>query len=207
MVSPSPAIALTSFAARNWEPGEGGTRVTGISRDALVDACNGAVAEGAELVAGYAPFCKHLFLLNNSPTTCGFAPITDDNRVMLRSGYAARREGELPVLERWFEGVAPPVAAYLDVILYSHAQLVIEAQAFPDEVPDCDWGIVSVMGTLTPEEPPMPPITQLRNALGPDEGGSGVAIDPAAYARAARFWHTHAAVRKPRGLLTLQPSF
>ncbi len=201
MVSPSPAIALTPFAARNWEPGESGTRIKGISQKALVDACNSAIAGGAELVAGYAPFCKHLFLQNDTPTACGFAPITDENRPMLHSGYAARRKGELPVLERWFEGVKPPVAAYLDVILYSHAQLLVEAEAFPEDVPVCDWGIVSIMGTLTPEEPPMPPITQLRNALGPEEGGSGVAIDRAAYARAAGFWNDHAAVRKPRGLI------
>ena len=188
-------VALTPFARRNWEPGASGTRIEGIAPEALVTACNDALAGGAALVDGYAPFCKHLFLPNTSPTRCGFAPITDSNRVRLVSGYEARREGELAVLGRWFEGVEAPVATWLDVILYSHAQLIREAQDFPEEVPDCDWGIVSILGTLAPEEPPMPPITQLRNALGPAEGGSGVPVDPAAYARAVAFWEAHAAVR------------
>jgi len=193
----APPVALTPFARRNWEPGASGTRITGIVPGDLMDACNAALAGGAALVDGYAPFCKHLFIANTSPTRCGFAPITDNNRARLCSGYEARREGELPVLGRWFEGVEAPVAAWLDVILYSHDQLLREAEEFDEEVPACDWGIVSVLGTLTDEEPPMPPITQLRNALGPAEGGSGVAIDRDAYARAVAFWQEHAPVRVP----------
>ena len=187
-------IEITDFALRNWEPGASGTRVEGILPDALVAACN--AAQGP-LVDGYAPFCKHLFLPNDTPTRCGFAPITDANRHLLRSGYRARREGERAVLERWFEGMDAPQAKWLDVILYSHAQLVAEAADFPEEqpVPDCDWGIVSIIGTLEAAEPPMPPITQLRNALGREEGGSGRPIDAAAYDRAVAFWETHAAVR------------
>lgn len=188
-------IALTSFALRNWEPKASGTRIEGISPETLVAQCNAAMQEGAALVDGYAPFCKHLFLPNTSPTRCGFAPITAANRDRLVSGYEARREGELAVLGRWFEGVEAPVARWLDVILYSHAQMMREAADFPDDVPECDWGIVSILGTLERAEPPMPPITQLRNALGPAEGGSGVAIDRDAYARAVAFWEAHAAVR------------
>ena len=192
-------IALTDFARRNWEPGStSSTRIEGLSQDELVAHCNQAVAAGAELVPGYAPFCKHLFLVNKSPTRGGFAEITDQNRHLLQSGYRARREGELAVLERWFEGLEAPVAAYLDVILYSHAQLVKEAADFPDQeagVPDCDWGIVSIIGTLEPIEPPMPPITQLRNALGTAEGGSGAPIDTTKYAAAVAFWDRHAAVK------------
>jgi len=196
MTQTAAPIALTSFARRNWEPGASGTRIVGIEPDALVALCNEAVSGGVPLVDGYAPFCKHLFLENPSQTRCGFAPITDENRALLRSGYLARREGELAVLERWFEDIEAPVATHLDVILYSHAQLLVEAEAFPEDVPDCDWGIVSTLGVLKPEEPPMPPITQLRNALGPSEGGSGVAIDTAAYEKAVGFWENHAAVKR-----------
>lgn len=188
-------VAITEFALRNWETGASGTRIEGISPEDLVGRCNRA---GGPLVEGYAPFCKHLFLPNDTPTRCGFAPITDDNRSLLRSGYEARREGELAVLGRWFEGLEAPRARWLDVILYSHAQMVKEAAEFPEDhpVPDCDWGIVSIIGTLVPEEPPMPPITQLRNALGRAEGGSGRPIDREAYDRAVTFWETHAAVRR-----------
>ncbi|SMX39036.1 DUF3228 family protein [Maliponia aquimaris] len=189
-------IALTDFARRNWQPGASGTRIEGLSPDALVTRCNDAVASGATLADGYAPFCKHLFLPNDSPTRCGFAPITEQNAPLLRSGYVARREGEMAVLERWIEGEAP-VARWLDVILYSHAQLVLEAADYPEDqaVPDCNWGIVSIIGTLEPSELPMPPITQWRNALGRAAGGSGQPIDPATYAQAVAFWDRHAAVR------------
>lgn len=171
--------------------------MVGLSPADLVRLCNEAVAVEAPLVAGYAPFCKHLFLENPSPTRAAFAAVTAENRHLLKSGYKARRESELAVLERWFEGFEAPRAAFLDVILYSHGQLVAEAAEGPEpeDVPDCDWGIVSIIGTLEPSEPPMPPITQLRNALGRAEGGSGVAIDRVAYLRAVDFWERHASVR------------
>jgi general stress protein 26 len=50
-------------------------------------------------------------------------PITDANRHLLRSDYEARTPDELPVLVRWFEGLEPPVAEYLIVILYDRAPL------------------------------------------------------------------------------------
>lgn len=189
-------IAITPFALRNWQPGASGTLIDGISPQDLTARCNSALVQGAPLVDGYAPFCKHIFIPNDTPTPCGFMPITQGNRHLLRSGYKARREGELAVLERWFEGIEPPRAKWFDVILYSHAQLLKEAQEFDEPIPDCDWGIVSIIGTLDPVEPPMPPITQLRNALGTAEGGSGEPIDRDAYQRAVKFWDSHAAIKQ-----------
>ncbi len=190
-------IKLTDFARRHWDESASGTKILDLSPDELVAFCNRALDAGAELVEGYAPFCRHLFLKNTTPTLCAFAPITDDNKSLLQSGYVARRDGELAVLERWFEGLEPPKAAYLDVILYSKEQLDAEAADGPDNdnPPDCEWGIVSIIGTLQAVEPPMPPITQMRNGLGRKEGGSGVPIDSKAYEAAVAFWETHAAVR------------
>jgi len=186
-------IAITDFALRNWQEGAS-TRITGLSPEDLVELCNKA---GGRLADGYAPFCKHLFLKNPSETRAAFAPITDETRPFLTSGYVARREGERAVLERWFEGLEAPRAEWLDVILYGHEQLLAEAADYPEEqpVPICDWGIVSIIGVLEPSEPPMPPITQMRNALGRAEGGSGVPIDIDAYDRAVAFWEQHAAIR------------
>ncbi|MGI9423296.1 MAG: DUF3228 family protein [Hyphomicrobiaceae bacterium] len=191
-------IALTTFAMRQWQSGASGTYIDGLTPEELVTLANQAIATGTALQPGYAPFCTHLFLRNPSATRCGFAPITEENHILLRSGYRSRRDGELAVLERWFEDLEAPTAQYLDVILYSHEQLQKEAREYPDEdkVPDCDWGIVSIIGTLSPSEPPMPPITQMRNALGTSQGGSGVPVDPDAYARAVAFWNCHASVRK-----------
>jgi hypothetical protein len=114
-------------------------------------------------------------------------PITDANRHLLRSAYEARTKQELPVLVRWFEGVEPPVANYLLPILYSREQLAKEGEPI-----DADWGVVGCLYTMEPEEIPMVPITMLRNALGVEEGGSGVPLDREAYRRAAAFWDVHA---------------
>ena len=80
----------------------------------------------------------------------------------------------------------------------SYAQLIAEAADYPDEpdVPECDWGIVSIIATLDARQPPMPPITQMRNALGRAEGGSGVPVDRAKYEEAVAFWDAQAAIRK-----------
>ena len=139
---------------------------------------------------GYAPFCKLHVHRNWTSTRCMTIPIDESNRHLLRSGYEARNTSELPVLVRWFEGVEPPVAEYLIAILYDREQMVKEGTPY-----DADWGIVGCLYTMTPEETPMTPITMLRNALGVEEGGSGVPIDREAYRRAVEFWERHASWR------------
>jgi hypothetical protein len=136
---------------------------------------------------GYAPFCKLHVHRNWTFTRCLSVPIDDGNRHLLRSGYEARNRDELPVLVRWFEGLEPPVAAFLIPILYSREQLAREGCAI-----DADWGVVGCMYTAEPIETPMAPITMMRNALGIDEGGSGVPLDRDAYLRSVAFWDTHA---------------
>jgi hypothetical protein len=136
---------------------------------------------------GYAPFCKLHVHPNWTSTRCLTVPITEANRHLLRSGYEARSREELPVLVRWFEGVAPPVAAYLLPILYSREQLAREGAPI-----DAEWGVVGCLYTAEPQEIPMAPITMLRNALGVEEGGSGVALDREAYRRSVAFWEGNA---------------
>ena len=79
------------------------------------------------------------------------------------------------------------MADYLVVILYDRAQLAKEGTPMR-----ADWGVVGCMYTAEPVETPMAPITMMRNALGVDEGGSGVPIDREAYRRAVEFWDAHA---------------
>lgn len=192
-------IGLTLYAAgRHWNPDFPGTKIVGMTTADLIALANEAIAAGTELVPGYAPFCKHLFVPNRSATRAGVARITADNAGLLRSGYQTRREGELPVLERWFEGVEAPVAAWLDLILYSREQLEAEAASRPADqrdVPDADWGIAAINAELHPVESPMPPITMLRNALGKEEGGSGVLLDHQTYLASVAFWQQHAVVQ------------
>ena len=136
---------------------------------------------------GYAPFCKLHVHRNWTSTRCLTVPVTEANRHLLRSAYEARAKEELPVLVRWFEGVQPPVADYLVVILYSRGQLAKEGSPI-----EAEWGVVGCLYAATPEEIPMAPITMMRNALGVEEGGSGVPLDRDAYRRAVEFWDNNA---------------
>jgi hypothetical protein len=193
-------ITTTRFAAgRHFNNSTfAGTRVAGITIEELEKLANDALEAGAVLVDGYAPFCKHLFIPNPGATKAGVACVTSENSHLLRTGYEARREGELPVLTRWFEGLEAPRAEWLDLILYSREQLEEEDKEKPvaeRDVPDARWGIVSINAELQPSESPMPPITMMRNALGKSEGGSGVALNREAYARSVEFWKNHASVR------------
>lgn len=46
----------------------------------------------------------------------------------------------------------------------------------PNKDIDYDFGIISVKPQDVPHETPMDPITMMRNALGKEEGGSGVKL-------------------------------
>lgn len=185
-------IALTQFARARLFPRDGRRNaIVGCSAEAFEAHLN--TQDPVKVLQGYAPFCVLHVHDNWTQTRCLTLPITLQNQHLLRSGYEARNSRELPVLNRWFEGVEPPVARYLIVILYSRAQMQKEGDAV-----DADWGVVGCLATETPEEIPMAPITMMRNALGVEEGGSGVPLDPEAYRRSVAFWDAHANWRLPR---------
>ena len=191
---------LDEFAMRQWDdPKYGGTQIKGFDKAEFVRRVHEAHADGAGLVDGYAPFCKHVFVPNFIPgTKVGSIPITPENEKHLRSGYSARSDAELAVLTRWFpaDKVELPEAAFLDVILYSREQIRIENAAMgEDSGSDAPWGIVSVKAQDVDSELPMQPITMMRNALGADEGGSGVALDAAKYRESVAYWAGHAPIQ------------
>lgn len=180
------SIVLTAFARPRLFPRQArANTIQDISAEAFEAHLNAHPPE--RVLPGYAPFCVLHVHRNWTSTRCLAMPVTEANRHRLRSDYEARNPDELPVLVRWFEGVTPPVANYLIPILYSREQLAREGTPI-----EADWGVVGCMYTMEPEETPMAPITMLRNALGVEEGGSGVPIDRAAYARSVQFWRTHA---------------
>ncbi|HEY9144754.1 MAG TPA: DUF3228 family protein [Arenimonas sp.] len=179
-------IEMTDFARRRLFPGDGRrTAIQDVTAEAFVDRLNSEAP--VAVLPGYAPFCQLHVHRNWTSTRCSAIPVTPDNQHQLRSAYEARTPAELPVLVRWFEGLEPPVANYLVPILYDREQLAKEGTAI-----DADWGIVGCLYTMEPAEIPMVPITMLRNALGVEEGGSGVPIDREAYKRAVAFWNSHA---------------
>ena len=117
-----------------------------------------------------------------------------------------------------------PLAKYLDVILYSREQIDKESAAMatpmatpmaapppapgegaskgppPPRDEDGDaaaapWRIVSVKPQNVAHELPMSPATIMRNALGKEHGGSGVAIDRDAYLTSVAYWGAHATIK------------
>ncbi len=157
----------------------------------------------SKLQDGYAPFCKHLFIPNDfTGATVNVLEITDENECHLRTKYEARNDKELPVLTRFFprelvvtEDNTLPVAKYLDLILYSREQINKENEAMgkgKDAQETAPWGIVSIKAQDVDHEIPMTPITAMRNALGKEEGGSGVPLNKEAYNEAFEFWNKHA---------------
>ena len=168
----------------------------------------------SQLKDGYAPFCKHLFITNDfTNAKVNVLEITKENEALLRTKYEARNEKELPVLTRFFpkelilggsdsssNGVDLPVAKYLDLILYSREQIQKEnaamnkGKSYSKEQDEAPWGIVSIKAQDVDYEIPMTPITAMRNALGKEEGGSGVPLDRDAYMAAYNYWNTHATI-------------
>lgn len=186
-------IVLSQFARKRLFPGPGRLdKIQGVSADEFESHLN--AHEPIQVLDGYAPFCKLFVYENWTDTRVMAVRITKANRDFLRSAYEARVEGELPVLNRWFDGLtgelSPPKARYLLVIVYDREQMHKEGDAI-----EADWGVVGCLGTEEPRETPLAPITMLRNALGVDEGGSGVPLDRAAYSESVAFWDQHATWR------------
>ena len=57
------------------------------------------------------------------------------------------------------------------------------------------WGIVAIKPQAIDREIPMEPITMMRNALGKDQGGSGVELVREKYKESSDFWKEHARVQ------------
>lgn len=157
------------------------------------------------LKPGYAPFCKHIFVENFVE---GLKPCTieinEHTEHAIKTAYEARTEKELPVLKRYIQatelkGFEIPTAQYLDVILYSKAQIILENASMGEVDPnlevDYDFGIISIKPQNTNHELPMDPITVLRNALGKEEGGSGVPLERTKYLESVEYWSKNILVK------------
>lgn len=218
-------IKITEFGKRHFDKTFGGTKVLDFSVEEFEYKINNDewVSDTIEVsksvkntvlnlhknsvkwIPGYAPFCKLLVIENFTDARIGSMPITLENYQYLRSGYSARRNSELPVFSRWFDlPVSKPKAKYLALVLYSKEQLDKEGRITEGEhddpnekyIPfDADWGVVAILGQSHSNEEPMKPETMLRNALGIEEGGSGVPLDRDQYLRSVDFWDKHATVK------------
>lgn len=202
-------IKITDFGKRHFDPKFSGTKITNQTVEKFEDFLQGEVdSELIKIMDGYAPFCKLIAIDNLTNARVGSMRIDMSNYQYLRHGYSARTERELPVLSRWFELPLPaPTANYLIVVVYSREQLLQEHQMqwaktdMKSSIPEFElseddkWGVVAILGQTHTNEEPMQPITMMRNALGIEEGGSGVAIDKKKYEYSVQFWSDNAIVK------------
>ncbi|VEU43262.1 unnamed protein product [Pseudo-nitzschia multistriata] len=177
----------------------GGTVFSSLTVAAFEEVANARFRE-EDLRDGYAPFCKHVFLENDftgDDARVNVLPV-EGNEDKIRTEYAARNDKELPVLQRFIplEAVGGaeelPRAKYLDLILYSRDQIRKENESMGNENVEGDeeapWGIVSIKAQMEDFELPMNPITQMRNALGKDQGGSGIPLTREEYMKSVEYW-------------------
>jgi hypothetical protein len=197
-------IIVTDFAKRHFDPKFGGTKVNMdiYKFEELVNHIyniEDSVMGDYEFIDGYADFCKLFNIENFCASKVGAMKIDISNYQYLRSGYSSRTKNELPTLSRWFElPVEAPVAERLMLVLYSREQLFKEAEARGEELildENVTYGIVAILAQDSRYEEPMKPTTMLRNALGKEEGGSGVPLNREEYLRSVEFWKNHATVK------------
>eukprot|EP01134_Creolimax_fragrantissima_P007485 CFRG7485T1 len=193
-------FVMDAFALRQFnDPNYTGTRVKADPAEFEAKVNEYHTSGQAELVDGYAPFCKHLFVPNFCNVKCGYVAISEENKHLIKTDYEARTEKELPVLVRYFDTsvVEAPTATHLDIILYSREQIMKENEAMGNPGYDISapWGIISVKGQNKDYELPMQPITMLRNSLGKAEGGSGVPIVRGEYNKSVAFWRDHVSLK------------
>jgi hypothetical protein len=190
-------IEMCEFAERQYKADFYGTRVTKEMVDKMIEMAK----EPFELILGYADFCCIAVLKNRDDQGEVIFPELEsltierakakDLGAELHCAYEARNENELAVLVDWVTGIKPAEAEWIHLILYSREQMALEG----DKV-EADWAIVSINGAASKEVEPMRPITSMRNALGVEEGGSGVAIDRKAYKESVEFWSKYIMIRR-----------
>lgn len=185
-------IALSSFALDHFITSEYTPSIPGISPTDFIKKINSE--KPCKIEQGYAPFCQIFYYNNFTEAKVGIIPIEEKVLPFIQSGYESRRDTELPVLTRWIDGsLVRKKASYLGLILYSQRQMKEEGEDI-----DADYAIVGILRLCEMIEPPLPPITIMRNALGFKEGGSGVQIDRDAYIRSVEFWNKNISVKPER---------
>lgn len=202
-------IVVDPFCFKQFDP-KAGSLYIDLDKELFGEKINDfyhLVKDEGGLKDGYAPFCKHLFINNITDAISAFIEVTPERERFLKSEYEARRENELAVLVRYLDrkaleselGFTVQKAQFLDIILYSKAQIQEENKATGFEDPnkdlDYDYGIVSVKPQDVDIETPMQPITMMRNALGKEYGGSGEQIDFKKYKESVDFWTKFATLK------------
>ncbi|WDE96111.1 DUF3228 family protein [Lentisphaera profundi] len=190
-------IEMCEFTKRQYKSDFYGTRVN----ESMVGKMIFLAKNPYEIIPGYADFCCIAVLKNRDESGNYIFPdlesltieraLAEEIGAKLHCAYETRNDKEVAVLVDWVSGIPAGKAEWIHLILYSKEQMEKEG----DKV-DADWAIVSINGAATKEVEPMRPITAMRNALGVEEGGSGVTIDRRAYQESVDFWSKYIMIRR-----------
>ena len=195
------SLILDQFAFRSFDKARTSNYIN-MDKQEFLNKVNDLYKSESQLVNGYAPFCKHLFVENfvKGLKSCHIE-INKDTEKLIISKYDSRQKNELPVLIRYIDLNSIDKdkiedAKYLDLILYSKEQIISEMTEMKFEEKeinemknkDFDWGIISIKPLNVNHELPFVPMTIMRNSLGKNEGGSGVPIDRKKYMEGVEFW-------------------
>ena len=195
------SLILDQFAFRSFDKTRTSNYIN-MDKQEFLNKVNDLYKSESQLVEGYAPFCKHLFVENfvKGLKSCHIE-INKDTEKLIISKYDSRQKNELPVLIRYIDLNSIDKekiedAKYLDLILYSKEQIISEMTEMKFEEKeinemknkDFDWGIISIKPLNVNHELPFVPMTIMRNSLGKNEGGSGVPIDRKKYMEGVEFW-------------------
>ena len=207
MEKPKPLI-LDQSAYRSFDKSRNSNYIN-MDKDEFTRKVNELYKSESMLVEGYAPFCKHLFVDNfvKGLKSCHIE-INKDTEKLIISKYDSRQKNELPVLIRYIDLNSIDKekiddAKYLDLILYSKEQIISEMGEMKFEEKeinemrnkDFNWGIISIKPLNVNHELPFVPMTIMRNALGKNEGGSGVPINRKKYMEEVEFWSKNVEIK------------
>lgn len=204
---PKPLI-LDSFVFRAFDKTQTQNYID-YPKEQFLSETNKLLTSYTQFKEGYAPFCKHLFIKNFVPhLKARYLPLNDTTEKLVKTCYETRQANELPVLSRYIPVTAinqneMPDAVFLDIILYSKEQIIKEkiamkeAEEHIEELKrmDFEYGIIAIKPQNVEYELPMMPITMMRNALGVDQGGSGVKLNAEKYMEAVSFWEKNVAIQ------------
>lgn len=207
-------IQYTNFTLRYFKKDFVGTNLSHINQDELLEFINSNYNDiypvdlddnDIELLDSLYDFCKYLVipLDNEYKINCSVKRIEQSDYQFIKSDYSSRTETELDVISRRLEIpkiFSQPKSKYLVVILYTKEQLLKEHDSTDKNIKfelnnDCEYGIVSLMGTIEPYPDSITPITMMRNALGKKYGGNGVKINFDEYNKSVNFWKYHILIK------------
>jgi len=185
-------VGINEFVKRQTKPDFAGTKVTPAQLESIRKRAEQNIKRGAS-TQGSQPFIKYV-TIHEPSITVGYARVTPENEHLLKSRTTKRegREFEEAFEQRYFDkkDVKPMPSDHVLVVMFTREQLESEKS----NPTGADYDIISINAEGYGKSAPRTPETLMRNAKGPESGGSGEKYTPDMMTESKRFWENHAMV-------------